>query len=206
MPVSHAVPLQHPDGHEVESHTQTSLWHRSPLGQAPSPQVPAHPSLAPQALPAQSGVQPQTPLVPPPPQLSGEAQPSGAQHGSPLPPQVAQAASPQAVPSGQTMHAAPPLPHSVSSVPDSQTPPLQQPAHDVASQVHAPLTQWLPSGHEPPAQVPEQPSLAPQALPAQLGTQGPVPQTFGPRAPQVMPAGQALQVMVVPQRFCSAPH
>jgi hypothetical protein len=69
----------------------------------------------------------------------------------------------------QSKQARPPLPHAVSRFPGWQSPPLQHPEHDVASHVHAPSTQRCPSAQEPALQMPPQPSLCPQALPAQLG-------------------------------------
>lgn len=47
----------------------------------------------------------------------------------------------------------------------------QQPPHEVLSQTQLPLTQRVPLPHVPDWQVPPQPSLAPHALPEQLGTQ-----------------------------------
>ena len=68
-------------------------------------------------------------------------------------------------------HAAPPLPHALFDVPDTHCPAEQQPPHEVLSHVQLPLTQRVPLPHEPVMHVPPHPSLAPHALPAQLGTQ-----------------------------------
>jgi hypothetical protein len=72
-------------------------WHTCAVLQNwPAPHVPVHvplqPSEAPQALPAQLGVQPQTLAVPPPPQVLGEVQLPDEQ----TPPQPLEA--PQALP------------------------------------------------------------------------------------------------------------
>jgi len=53
---------------------QVPLPHIWQVGQLPVWQVPPHPSDAPHAFPAQLGVQPQTPGVPPPPQVCGAVQ------------------------------------------------------------------------------------------------------------------------------------
>jgi hypothetical protein len=72
----------------------------------------------------------------------------------------------------QAMHVAPPVPQALSVVPDKQVFPLQQPLHAVASQTHVPAEQRWPVLHEPVWQVPPHPSLAPHALPVQLGVHG----------------------------------
>jgi hypothetical protein len=52
--------------HEVESQTQAPLAQCRPVPQLPVWHVPPHSSLAPHALSVQLGVQPQTPVCPPP--------------------------------------------------------------------------------------------------------------------------------------------
>jgi hypothetical protein len=61
VPGSHVLPLQHPV-HDVESHAHTPLTQCWPLPQLPLLHTPPQPSLAPQALPVQLAVHPQTPL------------------------------------------------------------------------------------------------------------------------------------------------
>jgi hypothetical protein len=97
----------------------------------------------------------------------------------------------------QVAHAAPPVPHEVSVVPARQVLPLQQPLHEVVSQTHVPDEQRWPVLHEPLMHVPPQPSLAPHALPTQLGVHPvhrplshvPLPSHFAQIAP---PLPQAL--------------
>jgi hypothetical protein len=156
--------------HDVVSHTQVPAEQRWPVLHAPVVQVPPQPSLAPHALPLQLGVHP----VQRPPEHP------------PLPLHDAQMA--------------PPLPHALDDVPPRQVLPLQQPAHDVGSQTHAPPSQCWPPPHVPVTQVPPQPSLAPQALPLHEGVHVPLPHTLGPPPPQLRPAGHAPQSRIFPQR------
>jgi hypothetical protein len=66
-------------------------------------------------------------------------------------------------------HAAPPLPQALVAVPAKHCPAEQQPVHEVPSHAHTPLTQCCPLPQLPVVHTPPQPSLAPHALPAQLG-------------------------------------
>jgi hypothetical protein len=106
--------------------------------------TPPQPSLAPHALPAQLGAQPQMPLAPPPPQVSGDAHVAPVQQTCPLPPHVPQLPVPHASYGAQATHAEPPLPHTAFVSPASHESPLQHPLHDVASQMQAPLAQRCP--------------------------------------------------------------
>jgi hypothetical protein len=81
------------------------FWQLWPLGQLPVWQVPPQPSSAPQTASAHSGVQPQAPGLPPPPQVSG------AMH---------------------VTHATPPTPHWASVAGETQTPLAQQPSEHLA--------------------------------------------------------------------------
>src|SRR5215472_6409194 len=155
-----------------------------PSRHSPAEQQPLHevPSLAPQVLPAQPGAHPHVPGVPAPPHVSGGAQSPPVQHGCPLPPQAPHVI-PQIVPLGHTMHATPPAPHAPGLVPDAQVTPLQHPEQEVGSQAQLPCTQCCPVPQAPLVHTPLQPSLAPQALPAQLGVQVANPQTLGALPP-----------------------
>jgi hypothetical protein len=126
--------------HDVASQAQTPSWQRWPLPQLPLVQTPPQSSVAPQALPAQLGVQPHAPLWPPPPQVRGEAHVFPGQQGCPLPPHVPQVL-PQIVPFGQGAHMTPPAPHAPGSVPDAHVAPLQQPEHEVGLHAQVPATQ-----------------------------------------------------------------
>jgi hypothetical protein len=81
------------------------------------------------------------------------------------------------------VHALPPEPHESRRNPDTHCPAEQQPfAHDATSQTHEPAMHSVPAPHVPVAQTPPHPSLAPHALPAQLGTQAqifPLPHVAG---------------------------
>jgi hypothetical protein len=207
VPGSHRPAEQHPVAHDVELHVHMPLTHASPLGQEPELHVPPQPSLAPHALPVQLGVHPHVPLWPPPPQLSGEAHAWPAQHGCPLPPHVPQLAVPHWVPPAQAAHATPPWPQALWLVPDSHVAPLQHPEHDVGSQRHDPATHLCPVAQLPSVHTPAQPSLAPQALPVQLGVHVPVPQTLGlAPAPQVWPMLHPPHSTIGPQWLLSCPH
>jgi hypothetical protein len=205
VPAAQPPLAQHPE-HELVSQTQPPLTQCRPCAQLPVMHTPPQPSLAPHTLSVQLGVQPQMPLTPAPPHVSGEAHSLPGQHAWPLPPQVPQSAVPHAVPAEHTWHRAPPWPHAVLLVPSKHAPPAQHPGHDVASHRHAPPTQRCPLPHAPSTQTPRQPSLAPHALPAHVGAQAPVPQTLGvPPPPQVEPTGHPPQSTTRPQsRTC--PH
>ena len=158
-------------------------------------------------MPLQLGVQPHTPLAPPPPHVSGAAHAAPAQHGCPLPPQVPQLPVPQAVPPGQGVHTVPPLPHAPSLVPGSHVAPSQHPVHDVGSHWHAPVTHRCPAAQLPCVHTPEQPSLAPHALPLQSGVHALLPHVLGvPPPPQVWPGAQPPQSRIPPQRPWICPH
>jgi hypothetical protein len=197
VPLSHVDPVQHP-AHDVPSHTQRPSSHRCPAPHVPLVQAPPQPSLAPHALPAQLGTQPQTPVAPPPPHVSGGAQPP-AQHGCPLPPQVPQL-TPHTVPLPHGAHATPPPPHALALVPLAHVVPLQHPLHDVGSHVQTPNTQCSPVPQLPSVHTPAQPSLAPQDLPSQLAVHAPTPHTLGvPAPPHAWP-------MLQPPQSTSVPH
>jgi hypothetical protein len=73
-------------------------------------------------------------------------------------------------------HAEPPAPQALFAVPARHWPAEQQPAgHDVESHAHTSLTQCSPLPQLPLPHAPPQPSLAPQAFPAQLGVHPHVP-------------------------------
>jgi hypothetical protein len=77
--------------------------------------------------------------------------------------------------------------------------PLQQPLHDTPSQWQTPATHRWPVAHAPAGHTLPQPSLAPQALPAQLGVHDPALQTLGaPPPPQTCPAEQLPQSTIAP--------
>ena len=105
-PLAHVEPLQQPE-HDVGSHAQTPVTQRCPVAHDPSLQMPPHVSLAPHALPVQSGVHPHTAALPPPPHESGGAHAFPGQHGCPLPPQTPQSV-PQVCPVAQAAHCTPP--------------------------------------------------------------------------------------------------
>ena len=180
VPTSQVDPLQQP-AHDFASHMQLPFTHSCPLPHPPLAQWPPQPSLAPQALPVQLGTHSHVPVAE---HVRGEVHALPGQHACPLPPQVPQVALPHGVPGAQVAHAAPPVPHAESLVPAWQKFPEQQPLHDVGSQVQAPLAQWSPLGQAPSAQMPPQSSLAPQALPAQVGEQAPTPHTLGMPPPR----------------------
>ncbi len=194
VPGSHVVPEQHPP-HDVASQTHTPVTQCSPVEHVPAPHTPPHPSPAPHALPVQLGVHPHTPGMPAPPHVSGEAQAFAAQHGCPLPPHAPQLEVPHVCPLPHTTQTVPPMPHSLLLVPDSHVVPEQQPAHDVASQTHTPVTQRSPVEHIPAVHTPPHPSPAPHALPVQLGvhphTPGVPPPPHVSGAPHVFPAQHA---------------
>lgn len=183
VPGWHCPPAQHPLAHDAASHTQLPFTHARPAAQLPVLHVPPHPSSPPHVFPAQLGVHPHTPAVPPPPQVSGDAHAFPAQHVCPFAPHA-----PQLVPhtwlAPHVAQTTPPCPHAPFDVPVWQVFPLQQPAHDEAvSQTHTPVLHRRPALQLPAMQVPPHPSLAPQALPAQLGVH---PQTSGvPPPPQL---------------------
>ena len=106
VPLSHVEPEQQPE-HDVGSQAHTPLAQRCPVAHEPAAQTPPHVSLAPHALPVQSGVQPHTPACPPPPQESGAPHALPAQHGCPLPPQMPQSV-PQVCPAPHAAHCTPP--------------------------------------------------------------------------------------------------
>ena len=140
--------------------------------------MPPQPSLAPHALPVQSGVQPHVP----PAHASGALHVSPGQHAWPLPPHAPHVV-PQVVPDAHSMQTVPPCPHAVLSVPDSHVVPLQHPLHDVASHAHTPFEHSCPVPHVPLVHTPPHPSLAPHALPVQLAVH---PQTpLAPPPPHV---------------------
>jgi hypothetical protein len=157
--------------HDVPSQTHAPAAQCRPDGQLPALHVPPQPSSAPQAFPAQLGVQPQTPLRPPPPQLRGAVHVAPAQHAWPLPPHVPQLPVPHTVPGAQAMHTAPPRPQEESLVPGLQTAPVQHPLHDDVSHVQTPALHRSPAGQTPFLHTPPQPSSAPHALLLQLGVQ-----------------------------------
>jgi hypothetical protein len=198
LPLSHVDPLQHPL-HDVPSHTHRPSSHRCPAPHVPLAQTPPHPSLAPHALPAQLGSQPQTPDLPPPPHVSGGAHAPPPQHACPLPPHVPQL-TPHCVPLAHAAHATPPAPHPCWAAPLSQLAPLQQPLHDVGSHAHTPDTQCCPVPQPPSVHTPAQPSLSPHALPVQLAVHAPTPHAFGmPPPPHACP-------MSHPPQSTSTPH
>jgi hypothetical protein len=109
VPGKHEAPEQQPL--HSPPHTHVPFTQLSPLEQAPW-HFPPHASSAPQALPAQFGVQ--------------------ATH-APLVPHVC--------PAKHATHAFPPVPHALDAVPSAHCPAEQQPVHDVVSHTHAPLAQ-----------------------------------------------------------------
>jgi hypothetical protein len=127
-PPWHSPPAQQPL-HDDGSHAQLPPTQCRPLPQEPAAHVPPHPSLAPHALPVQSGTQTQEPWV--------QLQPLGqTAHATPPVPQA-----PALFPSSQPL------------------PPQQPPAQDVASHWHAPATHRSPAGQLPLVQIALQPSL-----------------------------------------------
>jgi hypothetical protein len=108
------------------------------------------------------------------------------------------------VPLAHGAQATPQAPHDGLLVPLSHVEPLQQPAHDVASHVHTPDRQCCPASHPPSVHTAAQPSLAPQALPVQLGVHAPTPHTFGvPPPPHACPMSQPPQSTSVPHTSIS---
>jgi hypothetical protein len=208
-PVPHAAdvvpdwhcPAEQQPPHDVASHAQVPCTQCWPSAHDPALHVEPHPSLAPHALPAQLGVQPHTPGVPDPPQLSGAEHAPPGQHACPDPPHVPQPPVPQPVPVAHVAHTAPPLPQALPSVPGLHSLPAQHPLHDVASHVHTPLAQRWPASHDPASQVPPHPSLAPHALPVQLGMQ---PHT--PGTPPPPHASGELQPLPAQQGWPLPPH
>jgi hypothetical protein len=206
FPGSQTLPLQHP-AQDVPSQMHTPAAHRSPEPQGPVWQTPPHPSLAPHALPLQLGVHPHSPARPPPPHVSGALHVLPPQHGCPAPPHAEHAPPAHWSPAEHAAHAPPPCPHAAGALPVSHPFASQQPAHVVASHLQAPATQRSPAPHEPDVQIPWQPSLAPQALPSQLGVHVPVPHAFGaPPAPQLCPTGQPPHEMGAPHALTIWPH
>jgi hypothetical protein len=165
---------------ELTSQTQPPATQCWPVPHVPVAQTPPQPSVAPQAFAAQLGVQPQTPVAP---HVSGEVHALPSQHGWPLPPHAPHALVPHVAPDGHGTHTAPPLPQAPLSVPAMHDVPLQQPAHELVSQTHPPLTQCWPVPQLPVMHTPPHPSLAPHALAAQLGVQPHTPVV--PPPPQV---------------------
>ncbi len=205
LPGSHVETSQHPP-HDVPSHVHTPVTQRCPLPHDPSWHAPPHPSDAPQALPEQSGLQPQTPVVPPPLHVSGNAHVEPPQHGCPLPPHVPQSTPHFWLP-GHVEHAVPPAPHAVWEVPLSHVEPLQQPVHDVASHLHTPARHRSPCPHVPRVQTPSHPLLWPQALPAHELVHGPEPHTLGlPPPPQSRPMLHPPQSTRLPHASSICPH
>ena len=96
--------------------------------------------------------------------------------------------------------ASPFVPHASVAVPGMQVFPWQHPlAHDDASHVHVPPTQCWPLPQLPLLHTPPQPSLAPHALPVQLGVHSHAPATH------CCPLGQ-LPCVQVPAQPSLAPH
>lgn len=186
LPGSHVARSQHPL-HDVPSHVHTPVTQCWPLPHVPSWHTPPHESLAPHALPAQSGLQPHTFAVPPPPHDSGNAHVEPEQHACPLPPHVPQS-TPHALPAAHAVHAAPPMPQALCESPLAHVLPSQHPAHDVPSHVQTPSEHRSPCPHAPSVHTPSHPLLAPHALPAHDGVHAPVPHTLGiPPPPQSWP-------------------
>jgi hypothetical protein len=95
----------------------------------------------------------------------------------------------------------------VSVPPGSHVVPLQQPEHEVVSQVHAYATHSCPTAHAPFPQRPPQPSLAPHTCPAQLGVHVPAPQTPGtPPPPHDSSAAQPGHSTATSHAFFTSPH
>jgi hypothetical protein len=94
----------------------------------------------------------------------------------------------------QALHAMPPAPHALFVVPGLHVPPEQHPEQEMVSQVHMPLVQRRPLPQVPLAQMSPHPSLAPHALPPQVGVHEPVPHRFGPPPPHVCPEGHPPQL------------
>jgi hypothetical protein len=159
----HAVPLQHPLAHDVESHTQRPPAQRCPSEQAglpPQVHLPAAEQAsaeldehAAQVAPAMPHVAKVEPLqVVPLQQPSAQAQ-------------LGQTPAAQGSPPGHWEHARPALPHALGVLPGWHNPPAQHPlGQEVASQVHAPARHRCPvaqAGAPPHRQSPppEQESL-----------------------------------------------
>lgn len=162
----HALPAQHPLGHDIASQMHAPAMQRWPLAHiGPPPQVhapPVHPS-APRPH--------ETHETPPSPHAMRVG---GATHvvpeQQPLGHEVALHAvhtPPAQIPVGQLVHAAPPVPHALLALPGMHTLPSQQPlGHDVGSQTQLPAAQRWPVAHAGPlphvhAPLVEQPSLVP---------------------------------------------
>jgi hypothetical protein len=147
---THVVPLQHPSGHELASHTQAPPTHSWPLPQgAPVPHLQAPAEEHPSDFSASHEMQ----ALPPTPQAVIER---GLQLGPEQHPVAQFMAQPEHVPllqvspDGQLAHALPPLPHWVSPLPASHTLPLQHPVHEVRSHTQLPLRQRCPVPHAAP--------------------------------------------------------
>ena len=76
VPATQSEPEQHPSPHDSGVHVHALSTQPWPLGHAPSPHCPPHPSLAPHAAPSHDGVQPQRP----PEHVSGAVHVSPPQH------------------------------------------------------------------------------------------------------------------------------
>jgi hypothetical protein len=169
--------------HDDGSHAHPALVQCRPVPQLPLVHVPPQPSSPPHATPVQLGVHPQTPDCAPlhARGLAHSPPPGPWQHGCPLPPQPPHAGVPHAPPV-HAVQTTPPAPHAPADVPAAQTEMSQHPAHDVASHTQRPDSQRCPPAHAPFWQMPPHPSLAPHALPPQLGVH--------PQTPAVPPCPQ----------------
>ena len=161
--VRQVTPAQQPEGHEAASQTHPPPSQRDPAGHGfamPHPQVPSARQLSDVVVSHAMQVEPpvaQAATVGGSTQLEPEQHPVEHELESQAPPQTppVHAAAPQSV------HEAPPEPHCADVVPARQVVPSQQPAHEVPSQMHAPLTQrWpvaqgdpVPQRQAPPVQV-----------------------------------------------------
>lgn len=140
VPDMHVEPEQQPPAHEVVLHTQLPPTHCWPLAQdgfAPQRQVP------PEQLSAVIVVQlvQAAPIVPQALTVGGLTQVVPEQHPAPQVPalQLEHTPAVQVSPPVQAWHIAPDAPHAPAVFPASQMLPLQQPAHDVELQTHAPF-------------------------------------------------------------------
>jgi hypothetical protein len=98
----------------------------------------------------------------------------------------------QMVDKEQATQEEPPNPQALALVPSSHALPEQHPPHDVASHTHSPPWQCWPVPQAPLVHRPPQPSLAPQAWPAQEGAQ-PLHSPRVPPPPHVDGAVQLVQ-------------
>jgi hypothetical protein len=131
---------QHPDGHEVESHTHTALTQRWPPAQAgihPGAPPAEPPAIPPDAPPAEPPPDPPDPPAVPPAVVPPPAPPPDAPPAIPpdVPPEVPPADPPDAPPANPPE--APPPPPTVPPPPVWEpTVPMQNPSEHVAPKPH----------------------------------------------------------------------